>query len=178
MVSVLTLPGWQSSGPEHWQSRWEALYGCQRVEQADWMQPRSGDWIARLEQAVQTATPPVVLVAHSLGCVLAVRWALASALTARVRGALLVAPPDVERDSAPQPVREFGAPPLEILPFRSMVVASTSDPYCSFMRSGLMAAAWGAEFVNVGDKGHINAESRLGDWPEGWRWVQDGLKEV
>ena len=54
-AQVLTLPGWQSSGPEHWQSRWEALHGFQRVEQHDWMTPRRGDWLARLDEA---ALPP------------------------------------------------------------------------------------------------------------------------
>ena len=42
-ASVLTLPGWQSSGPAHWQSRWEALHGYVRVEQHDWMRPLRGD---------------------------------------------------------------------------------------------------------------------------------------
>ena len=42
MNIVLTLPGWQGSGPEHWQSRWEALHGFIRVEQHDWMRPLRG----------------------------------------------------------------------------------------------------------------------------------------
>ncbi|RZI94330.1 MAG: alpha/beta hydrolase, partial [Rubrivivax sp.] len=33
---VLLLPGWQNSGPDHWQSRWERLHGDERVEQHDW----------------------------------------------------------------------------------------------------------------------------------------------
>jgi len=50
--NVLILPGWQSSGPEHWQSRWEARFGYRRVEQHDWMHPQRGDWMARLEDVV------------------------------------------------------------------------------------------------------------------------------
>jgi predicted alpha/beta hydrolase family esterase len=44
-ATVLILPGWQNSGPDHWQSRWEALYGYQRVQQHDWMRPLRGDSI-------------------------------------------------------------------------------------------------------------------------------------
>ena len=54
---VLTLPGWQGSGPGHWQSRWEALHGCIRVEQHDWDRPLRGDWTARLQDVV-LAQPP------------------------------------------------------------------------------------------------------------------------
>ncbi len=77
MVSsnILLLPGWQNSGPDHWQSHWEALHGYQRVEQHDWMRPLRGDWMARLEEVVLDADGPVVLVAHSLGCILIAAWA-------------------------------------------------------------------------------------------------------
>ena len=66
---ILILPGWQNSGPDHWQSRWECLYGYQRVEQHDWMRPLRGDWIAQLEAVLLADEAPAVLVAHSLGCI-------------------------------------------------------------------------------------------------------------
>ena len=47
---TLLLPGWLDSGPAHWQSRWEALYGWRRVTQSDWVWPKRGDWMARLEE--------------------------------------------------------------------------------------------------------------------------------
>jgi uncharacterized protein len=94
--NVLILPGWQNSGPGHWQSRWETLYGYQRVDQHDWMTPRRGDWIARLEDVILGCDGPVLLVAHSLGCILTAAWAQISRSTARVQGALLVAPGDPE----------------------------------------------------------------------------------
>jgi predicted alpha/beta hydrolase family esterase len=95
---VLTLPGWLNSGPEHWQSRWELLHGFERVEQDDWLWPRRGDWMARLDQVLLDGDEaPAILVAHSLGCQLVASWAAHSHHTARVRGALLVAPPDTER---------------------------------------------------------------------------------
>ena len=67
--NVLVLPGWQNSGPQHWQSLWEQRHGYQRVEQHDWQRPLRGDWIARLEDVVLSHDEPVVLVAHSLGCI-------------------------------------------------------------------------------------------------------------
>ena len=98
---VLILPGWQNSGPQHWQSRWEARHGYVRVEQHDWMTPLRGDWITRLEDVIASLPgprdAPVVLVAHSLGCILAAAWASISHQVHRVRAALLVAPGDVER---------------------------------------------------------------------------------
>ena len=97
-TTVLILPGWQNSGPDHWQSRWEVVYGDQRVQQHDWMQPLRGDWMVQLEEAVLAAPPgPVVLAAHSLGCLLTAAWAEHSRNTNRVVGALLVAPGDAER---------------------------------------------------------------------------------
>ena len=95
-ANILLLPGWQNSEPAHWQSRWEAQHGYQRVEQHDWMHPLRGDWTARLEEVVVDADGPVVLVAHSLGCILTAWWAAHSAHAQRVVGALLVAPGDVE----------------------------------------------------------------------------------
>ena len=96
---VLLLPGWQNSGPDHWQSRWEARYGYTRVQQHDWMRPLRGDWMAQLEEAVLSQSQPCVLVAHSLGCLLVASWAAHSRNSAKVSGALLVAPGDAEREA-------------------------------------------------------------------------------
>ena len=58
---ILLLPGWQNSGPGHWQSLWEDQFGDLRVEQHDWMLPLRGDWISRLEDVVQQQNGPVLL---------------------------------------------------------------------------------------------------------------------
>ena len=60
--NVLVLPGWQNSGPQHWQSLWEQRYGYVRVDQHDWDKPRRGDWVARLEEVLLTRDEPAVLV--------------------------------------------------------------------------------------------------------------------
>jgi predicted alpha/beta hydrolase family esterase len=164
---ILVLPGWQNSGPDHWQSRWERLYGDLRVEQHDWMHPLRGDWITRLEDVLLIQTGPVVLVAHSLGCMLVAAWAAVSRNTDKVHGALLVAPGDPEREEFRAPLRSWSPVVMQKLPFKSILLGSQNDPYCSAARAQEFAAAWGSEFVECGLRGHINAESGLGDWPEG-----------
>ncbi|WBY00014.1 alpha/beta hydrolase [Ramlibacter tataouinensis] len=164
---VLLLPGWQNSGPQHWQSLWEARHGYRRVEQHDWMRPLRGDWSARLEDAVLASEAPVVLVAHSLGCILAAAWASVSRSTARVRGALLVAPGDVERPDLREQLRGWAPIARQPLPFPSVLVASRNDPYCRLERARELAQAWGSRFVDHGEAGHLNADSGLGDWPRG-----------
>ena len=171
-ASILILPGWQNSGPLHWQSLWQAQWACQRVEQHDWMRPLRGDWLIQLEESVLAAAEPVTLVAHSLGCHLAAAWAAHSQHTARVQAALLVAPADVERDALRSVLGSWSPPVLQRLPFRSTVVASSDDPYCSLARAHDFAAAWGSQIFTLGACGHINADSGLGNWPQGQALLQ------
>lgn len=165
--NVLILPGWQNSGPRHWQSRWEANHGYRRVDQHDWLQPRRGDWIARLEDVLLSCDQVAVLVAHSLGCLHTAAWAAHSQNTSRVKAALLVAPGDAEREEMRPVLPSWSPVHMQALPFPSVLVGSRNDPYCSFERAKTFAAAWGSRFVDLGEAGHINAESGLGDWPVG-----------
>ena len=164
---MLTLPGWQSSGPGHWQSLWERSLGCQRVEQHDWMQPLRGDWITRLEEVVAGVPGPVVLCAHSLGCQLVAAWAPMTSLAKRVKAALLVAPGDTQQPDLPPLLNTWAQPVMQTLPFPSTLVASSNDPFCRFDRAAAFAAAWGSTLISLGACGHINAASGLGDWPQG-----------
>jgi predicted alpha/beta hydrolase family esterase len=174
MVSpvVLLLPGWQNSGPAHWQSRWEQRYGDLRVEQHDWMQPLRGDWVARLEDVVLAQSSPCLLVAHSLGCMLTAAWAAVSRNTHRVQGALLVAPGDPEREALRTVLPSWSPVVLQRLPFPSVLVGSRDDPYCDCTRAQAFAKAWGSAWVDYGARGHINADSDLGDWPEGRAYLK------
>jgi len=171
--NVLILPGWQNSGPDHWQSRWEILHGYRRVEQHDWMTPKRGDWMARLEEVVLGCDSPVVLVAHSLGCILTAAWASHSQNSHRVKAAFLVAPGDAERDALRDVLPSWSPIALQALPFRSVLVGSRNDPYCSFERVQAMGRAWDSGLVDLGKAGHINAETGLGDWPKGHTWLLD-----
>ena len=170
--TILLLPGWQNSGPDHWQSRWERLHGDLRVEQHDWMRPLRGDWIARLEDVLLAQPGPSILVAHSLGCMLTAAWAAHSRNTHLVQGALLVAPGDPDREELRAVLKSWSPIVMNKLPFKSVLLGSQDDPYCSFARATEFASAWGSEFVDYGHSGHINAESGLGDWPQGRRLLE------
>jgi predicted alpha/beta hydrolase family esterase len=170
---VLLLPGWYNSGAAHWQSHWETRYGDQRVQQADWDAPVKTDWIATLENAVADASGPVLLAAHSLGCVLVAAWAAQRGLTHKVRGALLVAPGDVEQADIAAGLPGWGAVPMQALPFAAHLIISSNDPYCSLARAQAMGMAWGVRVTLLGAVGHINSDSGLGDWPQGRQWLDE-----
>ncbi|MEX8520974.1 MAG: RBBP9/YdeN family alpha/beta hydrolase [Leptothrix sp. (in: b-proteobacteria)] len=164
---VLLLPGWLDSSAEHWQNRWQHQHGFVKVEQDDWVWPRRGDWMARLDEVLLQDPGTVLLVAHSLGCQLVASWAAHSRHTDQVAGALLVAPPDTERLDMPPQLHNWRPIVRARLPFPALAVLSSDDPYADRQRSEALCAQWGAEVVEAGPRGHLNAESGLGDWPDG-----------
>jgi predicted alpha/beta hydrolase family esterase len=175
-ATVLVLPGYGDSGPGHWQTRWEARYGYARVVQDDWERPELPAWKRRLGEALDGVPAPVVLVAHSLGCALVAHMAEGE-LAGRVAGALLVAPPDVDELQHLMPeIASFAPMPLRRLSFPSIVVASANDPYAELARARAFADAWGARLVELGEAGHVNAESGLGDWCHGHRLLEELLR--
>jgi predicted alpha/beta hydrolase family esterase len=175
-LRILLLPGWLDSGPTHWQSRWEALHRDQRVQQDDWQWPKRGDWMARLDEVLLESEQPAVLVAHSLGCQLVAAWAAHSAHTARVRAALLVAVPDTERDDMPPNLFNWRPIPRQRMPFASLVVISSDDPYGSPERIAQLASDWGSASFSIGERGHINGDSGLGDWTQGRALLHELLR--
>ncbi len=88
-------------------------------------------------------------------------------------GALLVAPSDPERPGAPREVASFAPLPRAALPYQSLLVASANDAICSPQRAAELAAAWGSELRVAGALGHINADSGLGDWPQGQQLLHE-----
>jgi len=171
-LPVLILPGWMNSGEGHWQTHWERRFGWTRVQQDDWLWPRRGDWMARLDEVLLSRPTPVLLVAHSLGCQLVASWAAHSRHTARVAGALLVAPPDNEREDMPPQLHNWRPIRRPRLPFPATAVISSDDPYADPDRMRALAADWGATVVEAGPRGHLNADSGLGEWPEGVALLQ------
>jgi predicted alpha/beta hydrolase family esterase len=171
-AEVLVIPGLGGSGPDHWQSRWEAkIPAVRRVVQADWEKPELAAWRDRIVEDVERVARPVILVAHSLGVLAAVHAApfLAKGESSgKVKGAFLVAPPSAKvltgLDALDPAFLTF---PDEPLPFPSLVIASRDDPYSSFAESEALARALGAELIDAGFSGHINSESGHGPWPEG-----------
>lgn len=179
--TVLVLPGWQNSGPRHWQTLWEQQNPIfLRVQQRDWEYPHRDWWVERINAEVKQAPAPIVFAAHSLGCIALGHWcksALPSDL-AKIKGALLVAPVDIDGKEAPKQTKDFAPASRDLLPFPSIVVASSNDPYISLPRAREYARAWGSRFVDIGAAGHINGESGLGDWPEGKRLLRHLVEGV
>jgi predicted alpha/beta hydrolase family esterase len=167
---VLTVPGLNGSGPSHWQTLWEqSRPDTARIELGMWSQPRRNAWVTKIDQAIRGAQPPIVLAAHSLGCLAVAWWAELSGQPWGwpVAGALLVAPADVSARPLAAELADFAPVPSRPLPFPSIVVASEDDPWIHPDRAASLAAAWGSHFVNAGPIGHINAASGLGWWEEG-----------
>lgn len=188
-AEILIVPGWSSSGPDHWQSRWERnLPTARRVEQQDWLHPERDAWVEALVAATLARAPdkPVVFLAHSLG-VATVVHAAARLPPGSVAGAFLVGPADV--DNADRwPVTQgytfdkthngFAPLPLRALPFPSLMIASANDPYCAFDRAEALSAAWGSTLVAAGAAGHLNVASGHGPWPEGLMRLGWFLKRI
>ena len=167
---ILTVPGLANSGPGHWQTLWEQQRGdCHRVELGQWDQPHRNSWVNQLNHAIRAAKRPVVLAAHSLGCLAVAWWALLEPADAGklVAGALLVAPPDVDTAPCDPRLSGFAPTPAAPLPFPSILVASRNDPYLTMRAARQLAHLWHASFADAGQVGHINADSGIGDWPFG-----------
>jgi len=166
-ATALLLPGIGNSGPEHWQSLWEGTNpSFVRIQQRDWDNPVCNEWSEVLESTLSRLGSDVVIVAHSLACALVAHWTVNTKQI--VRGALLVAPPNPDGPSFPKEAVGFSPMPLRSLPFPSIVVASSNDPYGSLEFAKSTATAWGSRFVSIGAAGHINSQSGLGEWNEGF----------
>jgi predicted alpha/beta hydrolase family esterase len=167
-IRYLIVPGWQGSPEDHWQTHWQnslpnSARGAGRL--AD---PAPRDWVAALAEAIAADSTPVILIAHSLGCITVAHWAATAPLAflRQVRGALLVAPADVERPAC-SPACNFAPIPTDLLPFPSQVVSSDNDSAVS----ALGPWSWhvtGAEAGILSGAGHINVKSGHQRWEQGF----------
>jgi len=165
-ANVLILPGYGNSDNKHWQSLWEANNpSFKRVNQTSWEQPVCGDWVAILEEHVEQAGSEIKIVAHSLGCLLLAQWAAQTNL--KIAGALLVAVPDPDGKNFPSQTSGFSPVADTTFEFPSILVASSNDPYSDINFSKSCTKNWGSTLIELGDFGHINSNSSLGDWQAG-----------
>jgi hypothetical protein len=173
--TVLIVPGLRDAVAQHWQTLLEARLREQgrpvvSVPPMGRAELDCATKVAAIERAAQAVAGPIVIVAHSGGCIMIAHWAQRTKRA--VQGALLAAPPDFER-----PMPE-GYPTLEQLdaagwlpvprtrlPFRSIVGASRNDPLADYDRVVELARAWGGELVDLGEVGHLNPASGYGAWP-------------
>jgi predicted alpha/beta hydrolase family esterase len=168
---LLILPGRNNSGPQHWQTLWqERMANAVRFQTANWTDPDLNDWMSSLDRALEACPAPPILVAHSMGCLLSVNWAHRHRPDLSIAGAFLVAPPNFKRVDFPSP--SFARIPESPLPYPTLIIASTNDPYCPIEVAAGMAKSWEAGFISVGARGHISTEPGNGDWEEGWHLLE------
>jgi predicted alpha/beta hydrolase family esterase len=169
--SVLIQPGLNGAGADHWQTHWEQAFpDFVRVPQADWARPVYDVWAAKLTEYVNKATKPVVLVPHSAGTSLVMKWSFEQPeAVKKVAGVFFVAPSDRDRWKSPDGSgpQGFGGMILKRLPYPSAVVAGRDDDRVSFDRAQEFAKAWGSMFFDGGMHGHLGSDAKLGLWPAG-----------
>jgi uncharacterized protein len=166
MKKILILSGIYNSDSSHWQTLWqqEDSRFC-KLGHASWDHPDRHEWVRELDSEIERLGSDVVLVAHSLACLMVAHWAAESNRT--ISGALLVSVPDPSGSAFPKDAKNFDHLPMKKLSFPSTVVSSGNDPYGSQDHMKNCAQAWGSRFVAVGELGHINSSSNLGNWRQG-----------
>ncbi|PHR83526.1 MAG: alpha/beta hydrolase [Colwellia sp.] len=166
MLNIVFVPGYGNSINGHWQEIWcKEFKNSYWVEQHDWETPHCFDWVEALDLLIQSIEGPILLVTHSLGGSTVVEWSKKH--TANILGVFLVAVPDVQSANFPEAISGYQTPPLEKLAFPTLVLASTDDPYSTLARTKYFAKNWGSELISIGNLGHVNTDSNIGEWPEG-----------
>ena len=177
--TILIVPGLREHVPDHWQTLLERkLPNSRSVPRIDRDKLSCATWVATLDASLEGIEGPVILVAHSAGCMITVHWA--QRYGRRILGALLAAPPDFE---TPLPegyptqdvLRANGwlPTPRTRLPFPSIVAASTNDPLGRYERIAELAAAWGSQLVDIGAVGHLNPAAGFGEWPRAEAFIRE-----
>ena len=169
---ILLVPETEHDDPGLWAGRWAVKReDCRRVDLGVWGAPLRNTWVNKLNLAIYRANRPVVLVAHGLGCVTVAWWAEYEqpAFGDPVIGALLMAPPDVDRPGLDPRLARLGSCPRKELPFPSYLVASRNDPRCSYRTALSLARDWGSHFAYVDEIGQFDGHGGLSEWDEGER---------
>lgn len=171
-LDLLFIPEAGALSPEHWIARWSAKLSTARLVPTQ--DPLATP--AAVVAAVRAAERPTLLVGHSTGAI-ATALAAEELAGADVRGAFLVAPPD-EETLASLDGGVWPKIPRARLPWPSVLVASRTDPYASHLRLQALAKDWGAEFIDAGESGRLDADSGHGPWPDGLLKLAAFLKKL
>lgn len=172
-ITFLIVPGLRDHVEEHWQTLL-----ARQLPKSVTVPPLEHDKLSRaarveaLNSTLAGIEGPVVIIAHSAGCITTVHWALQHAQQAgRVQAALLATPADLENPmpagypTVDQLQSNGWAPiPRQSLPFKTLVAASRNDPLAQLSRIEDLAADWKAELVDLGEVGHLNPASGYGPW--------------
>ena len=157
---LVTVPGLHGSEDAHWQSWLERQFSRSlRVAQEDWDAPSLDRWSRAVADLLTRERGPLVLAAHSYGCLATVHALIRSAPTIDVVGVLFVAPASPEKFAS---VGRFSA---RRLPVPSILVGSENDPWMPLTEARALARQLGCAFFNLGAAGHINTAAGFGPWP-------------
>jgi hypothetical protein len=159
-IRFVLVPGLNNSGSQHWQTEWQLRHAFwQRMQQQVWNQPDVHRWMGSIRRLLGQDKRPAILVGHSFGALSSCCLAAAGRLP--IAGLMLVAPAEPVRFEIEEivPTGRLGVP--------AMVAASRNDPLMPFERAIWWSAAWGADLVDLGEAGHVNAQSGFGPWPYG-----------
>lgn len=170
--TVLFVPGLRDHVADHWQTLLAAeIPGSRTVPPLATDKLSCAARIEALDRAIAAIDGPVILAAHSAGCLMVAHWAQSHRRP--IKAALLATPADIER-----PLPE-GYPTIDVLqthgwlpipraplPFRSLVVASTDDPLAALHRVRGLALDWQSEVAIAGAVGHLNPAAGFGPWPQ------------
>ena len=171
-ITIVNVPGYTNAGPAHWQTLLENKFAYfKRVQQLDWLSPVRDLWIQGIEETVSQIDGDIVLVGHSCGAVAIAQWALACD-TRKVKGALLVAPADIDRASAIAPIHVQRPLPTQALPFPTKLIYSDNDEHTMRDRSEIIGQQWGSELILVKGASHFHTEAGFGQWAEAELWIE------
>jgi predicted alpha/beta hydrolase family esterase len=182
--TLLIVPGLRDHVAQHWQTL--LAEGRDDVRSVPPMGRDDLDCQARvdaIERAAQAITGPLVIVAHSGGCIMVAHWAHQTRRA--VQAALLATPPDFDTPM-PQGYPTLQAlqaggwlpVPRQRLPFPALVAASRNDPLGRYERVAALARDWGAQLEDLGEVGHLNPASGHGPWPDARRLIAQAIAQA
>ncbi|QQR83729.1 serine hydrolase family protein [Candidatus Peregrinibacteria bacterium] len=178
MTSFLLLHGWGGNSPDHWQN-----YLAERLLEEDQSViyphfpnaevPIKEEWIETLEEALKGVQPEeLVVVAHSLGCIIWLHYLNKYPQTAIQKG-YLVAPP--RTDCGLLAIQNFyPLPSVQLKTHNYQIIGSNNDPYIPQEEFERLATDTQVPFHLFKDGGHINPLTGFGKW----EWMEEECLKV
>lgn len=191
MTSFLILHGFGGSTDGHWQE-WLSERLCEKElnvyfpQFPDWNRPRKSVWLQVLNDTMNRIPEDenLVVVAHSLGCILWLHYA-AQKKRRHVNRAILVSPPSdspgpdtlnfffpeesEQKHQAEEAIQSFYPFPADknsllTAADKTLIIVSTTDPFLPGS-SVLNFRTYNVPIILLPDMGHINVRSGYGPWP-------------
>ncbi|HEX3018983.1 MAG TPA: alpha/beta hydrolase [Chitinispirillaceae bacterium] len=176
-ITIFTVPGLYGSGTRHWQTRWEKLYGFSRIEQNDWDNPEYSKWDKLFcQKLAESGSNQVILVAHSLGCHLILKSFIH--VNQWIKGIFFVAPPDLKSTTIKKDLYSFHIDTPYRVDVPAYLIYSENDPFASAEYSEKLGHIFGLHTINIGKHGHINSDSDIGNWDEGYALFKRLIRQI